>query len=163
CAATASAWASSSRAPRASAAPTRSAITAWPPTLRWKSSCFASSRGSCSHELPPAPRPAPGRPLRSPPSPVFPEGAAPSGHGAEPSPFLRAQREALGLVGRLGVGAEVMVIEAAVQPRVLAPFSRDRQLTLAAIRGAQPRDLPNRLGEAVRTARALVGQDSRAE
>ncbi len=81
----------------------------------------------------------------------------------EPSRFVRAQREALGLVGRLGVGAEVMVIEAAVQPRVLAPFSRDRQLTLAAIRGAQPRDLPNRLGEAVRTARALVGQDSRAE
>src|SRR6266568_7149348 len=81
----------------------------------------------------------------------------------EPSRFVRAQREALGLVGRLGVGAEVMVIEAAVQPRVLAPFTRDRQLTLAAIRGAQPRDLPNRLGEAVRTARALVGQDSRAE
>src|SRR5207249_1037296 len=81
----------------------------------------------------------------------------------EPSRFVRAQREALGLVGRLGVGAEVMVIEAAVQPRVLAPFSRDRQLTLAAIRGAQPRDLPNRLGEAVRTARALLGQGSRAE
>src|SRR5262249_23105654 len=80
-----------------------------------------------------------------------------------PSRFGRAQREALALVSRLGVGAEVMVIEAAVQPRVLAPFSRDRQLTLAAIRNAQPRDLPNRLGEAVRPARALVGQDPRAE
>src|SRR2546428_1789591 len=29
----------------------------------------------------------------------------------DPSRFARAQREALGLVGRLGVGAEVMVIE----------------------------------------------------
>ena len=80
-----------------------------------------------------------------------------------PSRFARAQREALGLVGGLGAGAEVMVIEAAVQPRVLAPFSHDREQTLAAIRNAYARDLPNRLGEAVRTARALVGQDAQAE
>src|SRR6266702_4189960 len=56
-----------------------------------------------------------------------------------------------------------MVIEAAVQPRVLAPFSHERDQTLAAIRGAHATDLPNRLGEAVRTARALVGQDAQAE
>src|SRR5215467_12219905 len=80
-----------------------------------------------------------------------------------PSRFGRAQRQALDLVGRLGTGAEVMVIEAAVQPRVLAPFSHEREQALAAIRGAGATDLPNRLGEAVRTARALVGQDSRAE
>ena len=80
-----------------------------------------------------------------------------------PSRFVRAQREALDLVNGLGAGAEVMVIEAAVQPRVLAPFGHDREQTLAAIRGAHARDLPNRLGEAVRTARALVGQDARAE
>ncbi len=80
-----------------------------------------------------------------------------------PSRFVRAQREALAVVGRLGAGAEAMVIEAAVQPRVLAPFSRDREQTLAAIRNAYARDLPNRLGEAVRTARALVGQDAQAE
>ena len=80
-----------------------------------------------------------------------------------PSRFVRAQREALALVGGLGTGAEVMVIEAAVQPRVLAPFSHDREQTQAAIRNAYARDLPNRLGEAVRTARALVGQDARAE
>jgi len=80
-----------------------------------------------------------------------------------PSRFARAQREAQALVGQLGAGAEVMVIEAGVQPRVLAPFSHDRQQSLAAIRRAEPHDLPNRLGEAVRTARALVGQDARAE
>ena len=36
-----------------------------------------------------------------------------------PSRFVQAQREALGLLGRLGEGAEVMVIEAGVQPRVV--------------------------------------------
>ncbi|MDP2700439.1 MAG: hypothetical protein Q8P98_00045, partial [Candidatus Rokubacteria bacterium] len=76
---------------------------------------------------------------------------------------VRAQREALDLVNGLGAGAEVMVIEGGVQPRVLAPFGHDREQTLAAIRNAYARDLPNRLGEAVRTARALVGQDARAE
>ncbi len=74
-----------------------------------------------------------------------------------------AQREALGLVSRLGEGAEVMVIEAGVQPKVLAPFTRDRARVVGAIRGAHARDLPNRLGDGVRTARALVGPDARAE
>ena len=72
-----------------------------------------------------------------------------------PSRFARAQSKALDLVNGLGAGAEIMVIEASVQPRVLAPFSHDREQTLAAIRSAYARDLPNRLGEAVRTARAL--------
>jgi uncharacterized membrane protein len=80
-----------------------------------------------------------------------------------PSRFAQAQREALALVGRLGEGAEVMVIEAGVQPRVVVPWSRDRDKILAAIRGLTAKDLPNRLGEALRTARALVGQDARAE
>ena len=74
-----------------------------------------------------------------------------------PSRFVHAQREALNLVSGLGAGAEVMVIEAGVQPRVLAPFGHDRDQTRAAIRNAYARDVPNRLGEAVRTARALVG------
>ncbi|HET7875692.1 MAG TPA: VWA domain-containing protein [Methylomirabilota bacterium] len=80
-----------------------------------------------------------------------------------PSRFVQAQREALGLLGRLGEGAEVMVIEGAVQPRVVVPFTRDHERAASAIRGLGARDLPNRLGEAIRTARALVGQDPRAE
>lgn len=79
------------------------------------------------------------------------------------SRFAQARAEAAALVSRLGEGAEVMVIEAAAQPRVLAPLSRDRERALAAIRAAQPHDLPNRLDEAIRTARALVGNDPRAE
>jgi uncharacterized membrane protein len=75
----------------------------------------------------------------------------------------QARAEAATLVGRLGEAAEVMVIETGVQPRVLAPFSRDRERAMAAIRSSQARDLPNRLGEAVQTARALVGSDPRAE
>jgi uncharacterized membrane protein len=77
--------------------------------------------------------------------------------------FNAARAEAAGIVRRLGEAAEVMVLEAGVQPRVLAPLGRDRERALSAIRSAQPRDLPNRLPEAIRTARALVGGDARAE
>ena len=80
-----------------------------------------------------------------------------------PSRFARAQREALGLVSGLGEGAEVMVIEAGVQPKVLVPFTRDRDQVLSGLRSVQARDLPNRLGDGIRTARALVGPDPRAE
>jgi uncharacterized membrane protein len=80
-----------------------------------------------------------------------------------PSRFEAARAEAVALVRRLGEGAEVMVIEAGVQPTVTAALSRDRDRALSAIRGAAPHDLPTRLAEAVRTARALVGTDPRAE
>jgi uncharacterized membrane protein len=80
-----------------------------------------------------------------------------------PSRFVQAQREAIALLGRLGEGAEVMLIEAGVQPRVLMPFTRRHEEVAGAIRSMQARDLPNRLGEAIRTARALVGPDPRAE
>ena len=79
-----------------------------------------------------------------------------------PSRFARAQAEAAGLVSRLGEGAEVMVIESGVQPRVAA-LGRDRDRALGAIASAQARDLPNRVAEAVRTARALVAGDQSAE
>jgi uncharacterized membrane protein len=79
------------------------------------------------------------------------------------SRFAQARAEALSVLNRLGEGAEVMVIETGVQPRVLAALSRDRERALAAVRSAQARDLPNRLGEAIQTARALVGADPRAE
>ncbi|OLC39172.1 MAG: hypothetical protein AUH81_02665 [Candidatus Rokubacteria bacterium 13_1_40CM_4_69_5] len=78
------------------------------------------------------------------------------------SRFAVARSQAAALVGRLGEGAEVMVVETGVHPRVLAPLSREREHAVAAIRAAQPRDLPHRMPEAVRTARALVGADPRA-
>ncbi|HEV8438392.1 MAG TPA: VWA domain-containing protein [Methylomirabilota bacterium] len=80
-----------------------------------------------------------------------------------PSRFVQAQREALALLSRLGEGAEVMVIEAGVQPRVIVPFTRRHEQVASALRSMQARDLPNKLGEAIRTSRALVGQDPRAE
>ncbi|MBI2555088.1 MAG: VWA domain-containing protein [Candidatus Rokubacteria bacterium] len=81
----------------------------------------------------------------------------------QPSRFVAAQREALAFLDRLPAGAEVMVIEAGIQPRVLVPFSRDREEITSALRVLEPRDLPNRLSEAIRTARALTAQDPRAE
>ena len=80
-----------------------------------------------------------------------------------PSRFEVARSRAASLVRGLGEGAEVMVIEAGVQPKVTAALARDRERALAAIRAAQPRDLPTRVQEAVRTARALVAAEPRAE
>ncbi|MBI2216787.1 MAG: VWA domain-containing protein [Candidatus Rokubacteria bacterium] len=80
-----------------------------------------------------------------------------------PSRFEVAKGKALTLMSRLGEGAEVMVIEAGVQPRVVAALGRDRQRAAAAIHGTYAKDLPNRLEESIRTARALVGDDARAE
>src|SRR5437660_5606953 len=77
--------------------------------------------------------------------------------------FAAARAQAASLVSSLGEGAEVMVIESGVQPRVLAPLSRDRERAASAIRSTRPRDLPHRLTDALRTARALVGADPRAE
>src|SRR5437016_7863909 len=84
-------------------------------------------------------------------------------HDVSPSRFDVARAEAVQLVRRLGEAAEVMVVEAGVQPTVSAALSRDHDRALAAIRSAYARDLPNRLPEALRTARALVGADPRAE
>src|SRR5207245_6885476 len=80
-----------------------------------------------------------------------------------PSRFEAARTRAASLVRGLGEGAEVMVIEAGVQPKVTAAMARDRERALGAIRSAQARDLPTRLVEAVRTARALVAADPRAD
>ncbi len=80
-----------------------------------------------------------------------------------PSRFALAQREAMAFADRLPAGAEVMVIEAGTSPRVVVPFSRDRARTTAALKSLEPRDVPNRLGEAIRTARALAAEDARAE
>ncbi len=80
-----------------------------------------------------------------------------------PSRFAAAQRAALALVGRLGEGAEVMVLEAGIQPRVVVPFAWERDRLRSAIMGLAARDFPNHLGEAIRTARALTGEDPRAE
>jgi Ca-activated chloride channel family protein len=80
-----------------------------------------------------------------------------------PSRFEAARGEALALLRRLGAGAEVMVIETGIQPRVLTPLSRNRDRAVAAVRAAEPRDLPHRIVEGVRTARALIGPDPRAE
>ena len=64
-----------------------------------------------------------------------------------PSRFAQAQRAALGLLGRLGEGAEVMVVEAGVQPKVVVPFTREHDRVASALRSMEAHDLPNRLAE----------------
>ena len=80
-----------------------------------------------------------------------------------PSRFAVAKKAARALVDRLSLGAEVMVIEAGVNPRVSAPLSRDHDRAATALAGAQAHDVPSRLTEAVRTARALTADDPHAE
>jgi Ca-activated chloride channel family protein len=80
-----------------------------------------------------------------------------------PSRFALAKKEARALVDRLGLGAEVIVIEAGVNPRVTAALSRDHDRAATALAGAQAHDVPSRLAEAVRTARALTADDPHAE
>ncbi len=77
--------------------------------------------------------------------------------------FALARAQAAALVSGLGEGAEVMVVESGVPPRVVAALSRDREAALAAVQAAQPHDLPHKVPAALRTARALVGGDPRAE
>ncbi|MFQ5521944.1 MAG: hypothetical protein ACE5FK_11130, partial [Candidatus Methylomirabilia bacterium] len=55
----------------------------------------------------------------------------------------------------------MMVIEAGTQPRVLAPFTRERDRAIQAIKAARARDIPTRVTEAIGTAKSLTGQDSR--
>ncbi|HEV8474186.1 MAG TPA: VWA domain-containing protein [Methylomirabilota bacterium] len=94
---------------------------------------------------------------------VLDSSASMKARDVSPNRFEAARSEALALVRRLGEGAEIMVIESGVQPHVTAALGRDRDRALAAIRAARARDLPQRLPEAIRTARALVGADPRAE
>lgn len=80
-----------------------------------------------------------------------------------PSRFDVAKERASALVGSQIPGTQVMVIEAGIQPKVLAPMNADRARALEAIDASIARDLPNRVGDALRTARALLGEDPRAE
>jgi Ca-activated chloride channel family protein len=73
-----------------------------------------------------------------------------------PSRFAEAQRAAGQLIDEAGRGAEVMVIEAGVHPVIRVPFTRDVDRARRAVSELAPRDLPNHLSEAVRTALTLV-------
>jgi Ca-activated chloride channel family protein len=94
---------------------------------------------------------------------VLDNSASMKARDVSPSRFERAKGEAAAFVRRLSEGAEVMVIESGVQPRVTAAMSRDRDRALDAIWSARAHDLPHRLTDAIRIARALVGKDPRAE
>jgi uncharacterized membrane protein len=72
------------------------------------------------------------------------------------SRFREAQNRAVALLEEAGSGAEVMVIEAGVQPNIRMPFGRDGNRARRAIFGMQAHDQPNNLREAIRTALALV-------
>ncbi|MGH7321331.1 MAG: VWA domain-containing protein [Candidatus Rokuibacteriota bacterium] len=77
-------------------------------------------------------------------------------HDVSPSRFREVQHRATALIDEAGRGAEVMVIEAASHPVVRVPFTRDVDRARRAVWDMEPRDLPNHLSEAIRTALTLV-------
>src|SRR3989441_6395562 len=83
---------------------------------------------------------------------VLDSSASMQARDVSPSRFEVARAAALSLVRGLGEGAEVMVIEAGVQPKGLAALGRDRDRAMSAIRSAEARDLPTRLSGAVAAA-----------
>src|SRR5207247_1751595 len=70
--------------------------------------------------------------------------------------FLKVRRRQLTV-------SSLLLWDPSLRARVVAPFTRKHDQVGSAIRSLGPRDVPNRLGEGIRTARALVGQDPRAE
>lgn len=75
-----------------------------------------------------------------------------------PSRFEVARRRIQGVVETLGAGDRCALVEAGAETRVVFPLSNDRPRMLAALNGLRPTDAPGDMGEALRLAAALVGQ-----
>ncbi len=84
---------------------------------------------------------------------VLDTSASMKAHDVGPSRFDAARAEAVQLVRRLGEGAEVMIIETGVQPKVTAALGRDRQRALTALGQARrPRTRRSRTRESAGSA-----------
>ena len=75
-----------------------------------------------------------------------------------PSRFEAARRRIQGVVETLGNGDRCALVEAGAETRVVFPLSGDRPRMLTALNGLKPTDAPGDMGEALRLAAALVGQ-----
>jgi Ca-activated chloride channel family protein len=80
-----------------------------------------------------------------------------------PSRFAEAQSRAQSLLRSLRPGTQAMVIEAGIQPHIAAEMGPDLAHALDAVANAEPRDIPNGLADALRIARALLGDDPHAQ
>lgn len=77
-----------------------------------------------------------------------------------PSRFDEARRRIRAVVGALGSGDRCALVEAGPTTRVIFPLSNDRPRMLSALGGLTPSDAPGDMGEALRLAAALVGQQA---
>jgi Ca-activated chloride channel family protein len=80
-----------------------------------------------------------------------------------PSRFAEAQSRAASFVRSLRPGTQVMVIEAGIQPRIASEMDKDFARAIDAIDASHAHDIPSGLPDALRIARALIGDDQRAE
>ncbi|HEX5324699.1 MAG TPA: VWA domain-containing protein, partial [Capsulimonadaceae bacterium] len=77
-----------------------------------------------------------------------------------PTRFEAARRRVAALIGSMGAGDRLALIEAGPLTRVVFPLSSDKGKMNAALGGLSPTDSPANMGEALRLASALVGQEA---
>ena len=94
---------------------------------------------------------------------VMDASASMKAHDVSPSRFAEAKSRAIDFVRSLRAGTQVMVMEAGIQPRIVAEMSKDPSRAIDAIDSLHAGDTPNRLDDALRISKALIGEDARAE
>jgi Ca-activated chloride channel family protein len=77
-----------------------------------------------------------------------------------PTRFEAAQRRIENVISTLGTGDRCALIEAGANTRVIFPLTADKARMRAALGRLRVTDAPNDMGEALRLASALVGQEA---
>jgi len=88
--------------------------------------------------------------------------ASMSATDVRPTRFEEARRQIETVISSLGTGDRCALIEAGANTRAIFPLTADKARMRAALIRLRPTDAPNDMGEALRLAAALVGQDSGA-
>ncbi len=77
-----------------------------------------------------------------------------------PTRFEVARDRIRGVIATLGTGDRCALIEAGSQTRIVFPLTGDKPKMRAALSNLRPTEAPNDMGEALRLASALVGQQA---
>lgn len=79
---------------------------------------------------------------------------------ARPTRYEAARRQIEAAIGTLAAGDRCALVEAGAQTRVLSPLTADKPKLRDALRRGHVTDAPGEMGEALRLASALVGQQA---
>src|SRR5579883_1682935 len=76
-----------------------------------------------------------------------------------PTRFEAARRRVAAMIGSMGAGDRLALIEAGPLTKVIFPLTGDKAKMMGALAGVSPTDAPANMGEALRLGSALVGQE----